>query len=483
MLALAGTQIHHYRLQRSLGQGGMSEVYLAYDEQLRRKVAIKLVERNQPEYFERFQREVAMIGSLKHEHILPVFAYGEWASWCYLVMPYLECGTLYDRLKTKGPLTQKEAGKLLEQIAGALHCAHEHGILHRDVKSSNILMRDDAYIYLADFGLAKLQTGVSDLSMPGHLMGTAQYLAPELYAYLADFSPTKLQMGGTDLTLTGYIMGTLEYLAPELQKQPATPGSDIYALGILLYEMLTGQVPFHGSTAEAICWQHLHEQPVRPSLFQPKITPAVDRVVLQALAKDPRQRFQTPQALAQAYQQAIKPVSSPLVTVKATASSQPSSKPASSSLVTVKATSSSRPSSNTVHSTKPSGLWQRLPWGLRLGLPLVVLLLLLFPGITEFRSHKGNDHSSCNKVTLSNTITRDHSNCPTRPHARRDSKHSLALSPPWQPQAVYDIGDIVTYNGTTYICIRQPQTSQEKESSPPGSALWEQVSAPNVSKN
>ncbi len=328
MSQLAGTQIHHYHLQHPLGQGGMSEVYLASDEQLHREVVLKLVEKNHPEHFERFQREVAMIGSLKHDHIMPVFAYGEYASWCYLVMPYLEGGTLHERLKIRGPLTEGEAGILLEQIASALHCAHEHSILHRDVKSSNILLRDDSYAYLADFGLAKEQEG------------------------------------GTDLTMPGYVMGTVEYLAPELQEPfaTATPGSDLYALGILLYEMLTGRVPFHKSDPETICWQHVHQPPIRPSLLQPTLSPAVEQVVLRALAKDPSQRFQTPQELAQAYHQAI--------TIESVSHSQ----------ATIKVALSSPSSLSAPYPARQPAFWQRLPFLLRAGLVFAVLVLLFSSG-------------------------------------------------------------------------------------------------------
>jgi serine/threonine protein kinase len=269
MPGLEGTTLGRYHLQRPLARGGMAEVYLAHDEQMHRDVAIKVVHWSQADAIERFQREVEAVGALMHDHILPAFDYGEQESWSYLVMPYIEHGTLRERLKTQGPLTQEAAGLLLEQIVSALHYAHDHGMLHRDIKSSNILLRHDSYAYLGDFGLAKALDG------------------------------------GSDFTQAGYIIGTPEYMAPELAEQPASISSDIYALGVLLYEMVTGHVPFRGSIPMAVLVKHMHEQPVRPSLLNPAITLPVEQVILCALEKEPSRRFKTPQALAQAYRQAL----------------------------------------------------------------------------------------------------------------------------------------------------------------------------------
>ena len=246
----------------------MSEVYLAYDELMHRDIAIKVMSRSNLEYIERFQREVEAIGNLHHNHILPAFDYGQQNPWHYLVMPYIEHGSLSDLLD-EGPLTLEHAGEMLAQIASALQCAHDHGILHRDIKPSNILLSDDHYAYLADFGLAK--------SMDGR----------------------------DNVTHTGVLMGTPEYMAPELADGHASISSDLYALGILLYQMVTGQLPFTGDTPLAVYMRQMHEIPVPPSRLNPAITTDVDQVILRALDKDPRRRFQTPDDLAQAYLQAI----------------------------------------------------------------------------------------------------------------------------------------------------------------------------------
>jgi serine/threonine protein kinase len=268
MQDLEEKRLAHYTIQRRLARGGMSQVYLAFDEHTQQNVAIKVVHCSEDDYFVRFQREVKTLSALSHEHILPVIESGVHGSWHYCVMPYIERGTLRERL-AKCPLTQEEAGSILEQIASALQFAHDHGILHRDIKPSNILLKDERHIYLADFGLAK------DIKE------------------------------NSTITQSGCLIGTPEYMAPELAEEPATTSSDIYAVGILLYQMLTGRVPFKGSTPLSIYWKHIKEQPTPPSLLNPDISHAVEEVVLHALEKEPGRRFKTVQAMAQAYARAL----------------------------------------------------------------------------------------------------------------------------------------------------------------------------------
>ena len=268
MQDLEEKRLSHYTIQRRLARGGMSQVYLAFDEHTQHNVAIKVVHCSEDDYFLRFQREIKTLSALSHKHILPIIESGVHGSWHYCVMPYIERGTLRERL-AKGPLTQEEAGSILEQIASALQFAHDHGILHRDIKPSNILLKDERHIYLADFGLAK------DIKE------------------------------NTTITQSGCLIGTPEYMAPELAEEPATTSSDIYAVGILLYQMLTGRVPFKGSTPLSIYWKHIKEQPTPPSLLNPAISHAVEEVVLRALEKAPGHRFKTVQAMAQAYARAL----------------------------------------------------------------------------------------------------------------------------------------------------------------------------------
>jgi eukaryotic-like serine/threonine-protein kinase len=271
----------------------MSEVYLAYDQREDRQVAVKVVSGIHTEYLERFHREAEAILNLSHKHILPAYEYGEQGPWHYLVMFYAEYGTLSRRLSTLAGVTRayrsgrgyrrqggsylmlEEAAILLEQIASALQYAHDSGIIHRDIKPSNILLRDSQYAYLADFGLAK---GLE---------------------------------GAQGLTQTGSLLGTPEYMAPELSLGPASTSSDIYALGILLYQMVTGRVPFSGETPVATFWKQLRERPVPPSRYNPAIPRSVDLVILHALEKDPHRRFHSALALSHAYRRALRAPNAP----------------------------------------------------------------------------------------------------------------------------------------------------------------------------
>lgn len=260
----------NYRLQQCLRRGRISDVYLAYAERLQHQVAIKLVSNDQLESKQRLQSEIQTLRELSHEHILPILDHGVYEEYHYLVMPYIQHGTLRDRI-ARGRLTQEEAGHVLMQVTSALHYAHQKGIVHRDIKPSNILLdgRTPQQVYLADFNLAKT-------------IGK-----------------------GSDITQTGIVIGTPAYMAPELIEKPESISSDIYALGVLLYHMLTGQVPFSGNSPLEVCWKHAHEWPVPPSHLNPAISASVEQVILQALKKDPQQRPPNAEALAQAYMHAL----------------------------------------------------------------------------------------------------------------------------------------------------------------------------------
>ena len=268
MSGLEGTTLDHYQLQRRLGHGGMADVYLAHDSATDQDVAVKVLSGSQTTYLERFRREAEAIDKLQHKHILPVYDYGDQEPWHYLVMPYITAGTLSDLLE-EGPLTLQQAADILDQIASALQFAHDHGIIHRDIKPSNILLGNDTYIFLADFGLAKAIEGTNEL------------------------------------TQTGILLGTPEYMAPDLADGPATTSSDIYALGILLYQMVAGRVPFIANTPVAVYWKQIREQPLPPSQINPGLSNAIDRVILRALEKNPLFRYRSALELAAAFRSAL----------------------------------------------------------------------------------------------------------------------------------------------------------------------------------
>jgi serine/threonine protein kinase len=268
MQNLEDITIDHYRIERQLAHGGMSEIYLAHDIVSGQQVAVKIVHRSNSEYYERFCYEAALMSTLKHKHILSVLAHGEYESWYYLVTPYIAYGTLNKRL-AEGMLSVKEAAEILEQLSDALCFAHEQDIIHRDIKPSNVLLDEGKHVYLADFGLAK---------KVGENKG---------------------------FTVTGVMMGTPEYIAPELAEEPASSSCDIYALGVLLYQMLTGKVPFSASTPLAIFMKHVSEPPLRPSLHNSALPVSVEKVILKALEKDPHRRFRTAKDLMNAYRLAM----------------------------------------------------------------------------------------------------------------------------------------------------------------------------------
>ena len=269
MKGIEGFTLGRYELRRRIAQGGMSEVYLAYDRRVRRQVAIKVLYGRDVSFVRRFEREALAVGALSHNHILPLYDFGEQSPWYYLVMPYIEGGTLRDYLLKRKQLTLEEAASFVDQIAAALQYAHDSKVVHRDVKPSNILLRQDGYAYLVDFGLAKAL------------------------------------MGAESLTSEGAMVGTPEYMAPEQSNGESDYRSDIYSLGVILYQMLTGRVPFMAESPVAISLKHIQTAPIAPGKLNSEIPPMIEEVILKAMAKDPAQRYQQAQELSTAYWKAL----------------------------------------------------------------------------------------------------------------------------------------------------------------------------------
>jgi eukaryotic-like serine/threonine-protein kinase len=226
----------NYRIIRPVGYGGMATVFLAQDIHLRREVAIKVFSPGPGEtedFFHRFAREARVLAQLDHPNILRVYDYGEQDGLAYLVMPYMSCGSLSDLLKVHRALPIIVALRLTAQALHALQYAHERGLVHRDIKPGNMLLKPDGTLLLSDFGLVKVLSGDEGLRS------------------LIESESQASQM----------ISGTPTYMAPEQALGKPTPLSDIYSIGVVLYEMLTGTVPFVADTTMAVLVKHLHEQP------------------------------------------------------------------------------------------------------------------------------------------------------------------------------------------------------------------------------
>src|SRR5712664_2116890 len=195
MKGLEGSKLGRYELRFRVAQGGMSEVYLGYDRRVKRYVAVKVLYGSDEPFVRRFEREARAVGTLSHDHILPLYDFGTQRPWYYLVMPYVEGGTLRDYLLKRGHLTLEEAGSFLEQMASALQHAHDHGVVHRDVKPSNILLRLDGYAYLGDFGLAKAKMEAEAVTHSGSMVGTPEYMAPEQSNGINDYRSDIYSLG------------------------------------------------------------------------------------------------------------------------------------------------------------------------------------------------------------------------------------------------------------------------------------------------
>jgi serine/threonine protein kinase len=279
---LTGRVLGTCTLEKLIGRGGMGVVYLAQQVRPVRRVAVKVLLPNTltssevyKQFLARFQREANLIAQLEHINIMPIYEYGEQDGLAFLVMPYLTGGSLRDLLTRRGALSFPETMNYLEQAASALDYAHAHSVIHRDLKPANFLLHADGRLVLADFGIARI---------------------------MQDSSSTI----GSTLTGTGMFLGTPDYMAPEMARgEYIDRRADIYELGIVLYQMLSGDVPFKGDTPLVVAVKHMQEP--LPSLHQvnPTIPLAVDAVVQQATAKRREDRFFSVLEFAQAFRAAI----------------------------------------------------------------------------------------------------------------------------------------------------------------------------------
>jgi len=279
--ALIGAVLGTCTLQKLIGQGGMGAVYLAQQSRPRRQVAVKVLLPMTPlspnqlaAFLERFRRETDAAASLEHPNIMPVHEYGEREGIAYLVMPYISGGTLRDQLERENQLAFDKIVNYLEQIAAAIDIAHEKGVIHRDIKPANILTTPEGRLLLTDFGLVKI---------------IAEGQIPQLR-----------------LTGPGAPVGTPDYMAPEqVIGEEVDPRADLYSLGVILYQMVTGTTPFQGDSPMQIAAQHLQVPPPSPRALRPDLPAVAEQVILRAMAKRPDDRYSRAQDLANAFRMAL----------------------------------------------------------------------------------------------------------------------------------------------------------------------------------
>jgi tetratricopeptide (TPR) repeat protein/tRNA A-37 threonylcarbamoyl transferase component Bud32 len=277
MADLTGKTLGKYRLVERLGRGGMAEVYKAYQPNLDRYVAIKLMHAylaEDEDFVGRFQREAKAIGSLRHPHIVQVYDSDIEEDVYYMVQEYIDGGTLKARLREANErgktIPLEETVRILEAVCSAVDYAHAQGRIHRDIKPDNIMFDSDDRPVLTDFGIASI-------------------------------------VGGERYTATGAMIGTPAYMSPEQGKgDPNDYRSDIYSLGVVLYEMVTGRVPFDADTPFAVVLKHLNEALPMPSAINPGLNPAIERVILKAMAKEAEDRYQSAGALAEDLREAVR---------------------------------------------------------------------------------------------------------------------------------------------------------------------------------
>jgi tRNA A-37 threonylcarbamoyl transferase component Bud32 len=260
----SGQTIGGYQIAEEIGQGGMSTVYRAYQAQLERWVAIKVLHAkgaSNREFLARFRREARAVAGLRHPNILTIYDYGEEHGIAYIVMEYVPGGTLKVHL-TGQPMEWPDAAMLVLPVGRALAYAHSEGIVHRDVKPANILLARPDWPMLADFGLVKLMGGQRGITRPGASIGTPAYFSPE-------------QAAGDEVDHR----------------------SDIYSLAIVLYQLLTGQLPFEADSPIELMLRRLHESPTPPRRLNPRVTPQLEAIILRALARETEARHPTMEAL------------------------------------------------------------------------------------------------------------------------------------------------------------------------------------------
>ncbi len=281
---LIGRRLGAYFIQEKIGEGGMAQVYKAYHERLRRDVAIKVILpqiADQAGFRERFEREAQLVASLEHHNIVAIYDFGEIGNITYLVMQYVGGGTLRDMLRKEGRIEPHQAVQYAILMGRALHHAHQRGIVHRDVKPQNMLISssDSNELLLSDFGIAKMVASNSHETL--------------------SYSASAQGPHNPSLTSVDQLVGTAEYMAPEqINGQPVDARTDVYALGIVLFQMLTGRIPFSSTTVDGLLFQHVYSAPISVREINPNVPEILEQIIFRALAKAPEHRFQSAEAMS-----------------------------------------------------------------------------------------------------------------------------------------------------------------------------------------
>jgi serine/threonine protein kinase len=278
MSSLTGRIFGNYQIHESVGRGGMATVYRARDRRTSQDVAIKFISpalAENEQFIRRFRREVKVVAQLDHPNIVPVLDYGEQDGYAYQVMPFLNIGSLSDRLD-KGPISIEDGGRVLDQVATALAYAHQHGVIHRDVKPSNILLDPEGNALLADFGMARRVEATESLT------GSA-------------------------------VIGTPAYMAPEqVQGGPVDSRCDQYALGVILFQLSTGTLPYAAKTPMGYLLKHVNEPFPAASQRNQQVPLMIEHVILKATAKDPAERFESISEMNRTFQASLAFIKDPI---------------------------------------------------------------------------------------------------------------------------------------------------------------------------
>ncbi len=395
--ALTGKTLGKFEILDVIGRGGMATVYRAHQTTMKRDVAIKVMKREiseDEEFIKRFEREAEIFAVLQHPHILPVIDFGRSEDgWIYIVFRLVEGGGLDTQIRTKGSIKVNAASKMLTQISSALTFAHEKGIIHRDLKSNNILLDNRDNAYLTDFGIAKMLASTTRLTSTDHIMGTPSYMAPEQW-----------------------------------RGETIDARTDIYALGVIAYEMLSGMLPYTADTPFTLMYKHMNELPPSLSEMPKKIPEAVEAVIIRAMAKLPEDRFQSADEFATAFHKAAtneefppavkvihQPSETPLVQIKFDEIPSPEvdktlSVDSQQLLIEYQGTqSNASKAADTVDSAKNrTGLIDGKSKSRNLALPIgiVVVLLMILAGIFILtQNDDGDDKSASAPPTETVTVT------------------------------------------------------------------------------